>query len=541
MNDDTVILQTTSTVFTTEDIPALRSYNLFMEKNYSQISKEIRVALEKEPEFDFIQNSLSIEENDQQVIFNRKLESDAILKNKWRAYVDFLEEQGIGFARAGVQFSDWYKLTSLYRDLTTSMLVSAYDSDSRTVTLVMDGLHKILDLGIRVITESYFAEKHSLIDKLKEQKEDSKLGRDENEICFQELIENCPDHILMVDRKYRLQYINRVLSEYKVEEVIGANVLDFQSPDGKKILRNAIDHVFKTGQTTIYEIETPLPTGTRHYTSSAAPVFKNSKVVSVAVISRDTTERVQAEQKVARLNHELEKRDIKRSETMYSMIKDLESFTYSVSHDLRTPVRAIDGFAKILRQRLEGRMDEKEAHYLSCVLEGSKKMGILIDDLLAFSRMGRIETRFTNFSLELLFQQVFRDLTVNSDSTRINFFMESLPEIQGDRELLKLAICHMLGNALKYSSKRKKSIVRVKCKEKADVFEIEIRDNGVGFEMEYLHKVFEIFQRLHTDDEFEGSGVGLAIVKKVIDRHGGEVRISSKLGKGTKIYFSLPK
>lgn len=540
MKYETEVLGKLPLTFSDKDLPALEAYNLFMDQYHSLINEELRRDLEDDPQFGPIIKSQSVKEQNEQDNYSRKLEREAILKNKWQAHSDHLLGQGKGYARLGLKFGDWFRAIKAYRDFSIPLVVRDYESDLAKMTLVIDGMNKMVDHGMNIIAESYFEEKNNLIEQEKKRILAAKSDLRKSESRFQALFENSPDHILMVDRNYRILFINHVVSDFKKEEVVGANILDFQSKEGKAIIKKSINYVFRTGKTTIYEIESPLPAGTRYYTSSVAPVFENSKVVSVAVISRDNTERVRAEQRVAKLNLELEQRVEERTARLLATNKDLESFTYTVSHDLRTPIRAIDGFAKILQRRLAGRIDEKEAHYLECVLEGSKKMGILIDDLLAFSRMGRIEKRESRFSLELLFQQVYKDVTNNLDKERIDFSMDPLPEIKGDREMLKLAVANMLGNAVKYSSTRVKSVIMVECKKKTDHFEIIISDNGVGFEMEYHHKVFDIFQRLHTDEEFEGSGVGLAIVKKVINRHGGEVWVSSELEKGTKIYFTIP-
>ncbi len=541
MKYDSDVLEISSNGFTNDETPSLEAYNEFMEKYHFLINKELRKSLENDPCFGPILKSQSVEEQNQQAKFSRKLEREAILENKWQTHSDHLLKQGIGYARMGLKFSDWFKVVKLYRDFALPKVVKDHQTDLTTMTLVLDGMNKMVDRGMSIIAESYFVEKNNLIEQEKRRTVETKDELKKSESRFRALFENSPDHILMVDRNYKVLYINHVAPEFKKEEVIGANILSFQTDEGKKVIKKSINHVFKTGETTIYDIESPLPSGTRYYTSSVAPVFENTKVVSVAVISRDNTDRVVAEQKVKKLNLELEKRVEERTASLVATNKDMESFTYSVSHDLRTPIRAIDGFAKILQKRLEGRMDEKETHYLNCVLEGSNKMGVLIDDLLSFSRIGRTEKRTSKFSLELLFQQAYRDLSMGLDKNRIDLRVGPLPEVTGDREMLKLAISNILSNAIKYSSTREKSIIHVRCKEKSKFFEIEVSDNGVGFEMEYHHKVFEIFQRLHTDDEFEGSGVGLAIVKKVISRHGGDVWISSKLDKGTNIYFSIPK
>ena len=535
------VLEKKNHEFNGEDLPALEAYNVFMESHYKEINHKLREDLSDDPMFGPILKAQTVEEQKTQQAHSRKLEREAILENKWKAHSDHLLHQGVTYARLGLKFSDWFRVVKLYRDKALPIVIKKYAKEIAILEKVLDGMNYMVDLGLSIIAESYFIEKNALVEKEQKAKESARKDLRKSESRFKALFENSPDQIFMVDRNYIIQYINHVPPELKKDKVVGTNLLDLQTETGRKVITKAITSVFKTGKATTYEHELPLPEGSRYYSSSVAPIFQSSKVVSAALISRDTTQQVKAEQEARKLNLELEKRVEERTNSLVAINKELDSFTYTVAHDLRTPVRAIDGFARILGKKLAGRIDEKETHYLNNVLEGSKKMGHLIDDLLAFSRMGRTEKNITRFSLELLFQQVFKDLTMNQDIDRIDFSMESLPEIKADREMLKLAIANILGNAIKYSSTRDRAFIEVKCNERNNRFEIEVCDNGVGFEMEYRHKIFEIFQRLHTDDEFEGSGVGLAIVKKVINRHGGDVWVSSELDKGTQMFFSISK
>tara|TARA_Y100001980_G_C14556878_1_gene352181 strand:- start:31869 stop:33488 length:1620 start_codon:yes stop_codon:yes gene_type:complete len=527
--------------FNPDEFPSLEAYNGFMDKNHVIINNKLRNYLVDDPTFGPLIKAQTPEEQKAQQAHSRKLEREAILENKWQAHADHLLNQGITYARLGLKFADWFRVVKQYRDLALPYMMDEYKHDLDALSKVLDGMNKMVDLGLSIIAESYILEKNTIIKEEQKEKEFVQKALEKSESRFQALFENSPDHIFMVNREGIIEFINHVAPELKKEEVVGANLLDFQSKESRAKVENALNYTFETGKATTYDTEAVLNGVSRYYASSVAPIFVGSEVVSVAVISRDNTERVTAEMEVRKLNRELEQRVEERTATLMTINQELESFTYTVSHDLRAPIRAIDGFTKILVKKLEGRIDEKEKHYLDCVLDGSKKMGMLIDDLLSFSRMGRIEKRVTTFSMQDLFQQVFEDLTVSHDKNTIDFTMEPLPEIRGDREMFRLAIGNLLGNAIKYSSTRDISTIKVGSNDENGQTVFSVSDNGVGFEMEYQNKIFEIFQRLHDEDEFEGSGVGLAIVKKVITRHGGKLWVSSELDKGTTFYFSIPK
>lgn len=248
-------------------------------------------------------------------------------------------------------------------------------------------------------------------------------------------------------------------------------------------------------------------------------------------------ERKQIEGKVSELNTQLEK----KLNQLHATNQELESFSYTVSHDLRTPLRAIDGFSKVLAKKLAGKLDSAQTHYLEVIIENVGKMGMLIDDLLAFSRMGRLEKKESKFDMEQLFRDVFYDLTQSEEKNSIDFIVNPLPELKADREMMKHVISNLLGNAVKFSSEREEVKIEVGAEKNKKGTTYYIKDNGVGFEMEYADKLFGIFQRLHSDDEFEGTGVGLAIVQRIIHRHNGTVWAEAALGKGATFYFSIPK
>jgi signal transduction histidine kinase/CHASE3 domain sensor protein len=219
---------------------------------------------------------------------------------------------------------------------------------------------------------------------------------------------------------------------------------------------------------------------------------------------------------------------------------ELEAFSYSVSHDLRAPLRHIDGFADMLANHANEKLDDKGQRFLKTISDSAKRMGTLIDDLLVFSRMGRSEMRRVKVDLHALAQEVIKQLESETQGRNVVWKCEPLPVLDGDPALLRQVWVNLLGNASKYSRPRDPAVIEISCAEGPGEKIICVRDNGVGFDMSYAHKLFGVFQRLHRSDEFEGTGIGLANVRRIITRHGGRTWAESRSGEGASIYFSLP-
>ena len=220
--------------------------------------------------------------------------------------------------------------------------------------------------------------------------------------------------------------------------------------------------------------------------------------------------------------------------------KELESFSYSVSHDLRSPLRAIDGYSRMFEEDFADRLDDEGRRLLAVIRVSSKKMGQLIDDLLAFSRMGRKPVESKKVDMNALVEEVWAEVCTSSRTT-LPLKKTNLPAAWGDHALLRQVLMNLLANAVKYSSKKEEQIVEITAKQNEDEVVYTVRDNGVGFDMRFYNKLFGVFQRLHTENEFPGTGVGLAIAQRVIVRHGGRIWAESKPDEYTIFNFSLPK
>jgi protein-histidine pros-kinase len=259
-------------------------------------------------------------------------------------------------------------------------------------------------------------------------------------------------------------------------------------------------------------------------------------LVSGAV--RDITDRMHRDEHIRELNQEL----TKRSTDLEAINKELEAFAYSISHDLRAPLRHMVGYAELLQKNTSANLDEKGRRHMTNILEAGKRMGMLIDDLLAFSRIGRAETRETMVSLDQLVREVQNEVWQETEGRNVAWKIGVLPDLYGDRSMLKLAFVNLISNAVKFTRTRPQPAIEIGCtNERTDRIVVFIRDNGVGFDMKYVNKLFGVFQRLHKANEFEGTGIGLATVQRIIHRHGGHVWAEGQVGEGATFYLSLPR
>ncbi len=273
---------------------------------------------------------------------------------------------------------------------------------------------------------------------------------------------------------------------------------------------------------------------TRH-TSMLLAIGAGLQLVLLAsvyyLIHHDITER-------RRVADELQR----RGELLEAANKELEAFSYSVSHDLRAPLRHIDGYAALLRKTVAHSLSEKGVRYLQTISDAATQMGQLIDDLLVFSRMGRQDMLQTTVNMDQLIKSILSDLRLDLHGRRISWTIASLPEVQGDPSMLRQVFMNLLTNALKFTSTRATASIEIGAESSgSDEIVLYVRDNGVGFDMQYAPKLFGVFQRLHRADEFEGTGIGLANVRRIVHRHGGRAWADGVADQGATFYVALPR
>jgi PAS domain S-box-containing protein len=331
----------------------------------------------------------------------------------------------------------------------------------------------------------------------------------------------------------------RIWGYEEKDEVIGLPLSDF-------ILKNDEANMIVTALNTKGEWEGRYSgirkDGSTFIAYGLATVVKNDsgKIIGYQSAVIDDTDRKNQEEEIKRLNEELEQRVIQRTAQLEAANKELEAFSYSVSHDLRAPLRAVHGYTKILLDEYESKFDEEGKRLFRIVYSSASQMGELIDDLLSFSRIGKSSMNYSLLNMKSLAETVFADFTQGKDKTKINLKTGKLHKASGDATLIRQVWTNLISNALKYSSKKEVSEIYIGSSKRDNIIIYHVKDNGVGFDMLYKHKLFGVFQRLHSEKEFEGNGVGLAIVQRIIHRHGGKVWAEGEVAKGATFYFSLP-
>lgn len=288
------------------------------------------------------------------------------------------------------------------------------------------------------------------------------------------------------------------------------------------------------------EFESTKADGTKVIVASRWSLQRDEQGQPAAILetSNDITLRKRWEQEIRTLNEELGK----RSADLEASNKELKAFAYSVSHDLRAPLRHMVGFTELLQKNTASVLDEKSKRYVTMILESAQRMGSLIDDLLAFSRISRAETHKALVDLEELVREAVAESRRDTHGRDVVWRVGRLPSWHGDRSMLRLVLVNLISNAVKFTRTRSRAEIEIGClKEDKDQVVVFVRDNGVGFDMRYASKLFGVFQRLHRAEAFEGTGIGLATVQRIVHRHGGKVWAESLVDKGATFYFSLAK
>jgi len=359
-------------------------------------------------------------------------------------------------------------------------------------------------------------------------------------------LQHAANAIMITDRKGNILWTNpsfTALTGYSPQEVLGQNPRILKSGEqGTEFYQHLWSTILR-GDTWQGEFTNRRKDGTLYHDEhTIAPVRSaGGDITHFVAIMQDVTARKQAEAEIRKLNQELEHRVRQRTAQLEGANRELEAFSYSVSHDLSAPLRHIAGFVKLLREDLGTTLTGDPAHCLQQIEGSARRMRQLIDDLLAFSRTARMEMALASLALAPLVDQVLNDLQSELAGRSITWKKENLPDVVADPELLRQVLVNLLSNAIKYTRPRDLAVIEIGQGESTPAETVVfVRDNGVGFDMRYVHKLFRVFQRLHFSEDFEGTGIGLANVQRIIARHGGRTWAEGKVNSGATFYFSLP-
>lgn len=358
------------------------------------------------------------------------------------------------------------------------------------------------------------------------------------------LIEASLDPLVTISKDGHIMDVNRateLATGVERNRLIGTDFCNyFTEPEHA---RRGYEQVFSQGMVRDYPLALRHTAGAVMNVLYNATVFRNpnGEVEEVFAGARDITARKRAEEKVRQLNSELEDRVKQRTAQLQAANQEMEAFTYSVSHDLRAPLRHISGFSKMLVEEFHSQLPPEAQHYVARIQEGTTRMGLLVDDLLNLGRVGRHEVRLQVTGLRTIVDGVIADLAGELAGRKVEWKIAELPFVECDAALMRQVFQNLLSNAIKFTRPRPTAVIEIGQEVREGHTEVFIRDNGVGFSMKYADKLFGVFQRLHRSEDFEGTGVGLATVQRIIQKHGGRIWAEAELDRGATFRFTLAR
>lgn len=358
------------------------------------------------------------------------------------------------------------------------------------------------------------------------------------------LIEASLDPLVTIGPEGTIQDVNAATESVtgrSRDELIGTDFSDYFTKPERA--RDGYKQAFREGTVRDYALEI------RHRDGTETPVLYNASVyrdesgtvIGVFAAARDITEVRRAQRALEQFNRELEQRVEARTAELTAANRELEAFAYSVSHDLRAPLRAIDGFSRMMEEDYNKALDEEGKRVLGVIRSETRKMAQLIDDLLSFSRIGRRGMNAGEIDMEGLARTICEEARAAVADRKVEIRLGALPRAKGDSSMVRQVLVNLLSNAVKFTRPRETAIIEINGRVDGDEYVYSVKDNGVGFDMQYANKLFGVFQRLHAAEEFEGTGVGLAIVQRIIHKHGGRLWGEGAVDRGAVFYFTLPR
>ncbi|MEP7236577.1 MAG: PAS domain S-box protein [Ferruginibacter sp.] len=366
------------------------------------------------------------------------------------------------------------------------------------------------------------------------------------EANYREIFEKASDAIYVheIDTGKVIEVNQRAteITGYTKEEIITGNPQDMLTDNPLYSMEYAFDYLQKAaaGMPQLFDWLSKNKDGSHNWLEVNLKKANIAGEERILAFFREINDRKKAQLEVQKLNEELEQKVIIRTEQLRKTNEELEAFSYSVSHDLRAPLRAIIGFSAILQEEYINKLDDEAKRITGIIINNTKKMGQLIDDLLSFSRLGRQPIVKTTVHTNVMIEDIIAEMDFKNSNKQPDWSIATLPDIKADTNAIRQVWVNLISNAVKYSNKNNNPVIEIGSRQEKNETVFFIKDNGVGFDTKYKDKLFKVFQRLHSAAEFEGTGVGLAIVEKIITRHGGRVWAEAIINNGACFYFSLP-
>lgn len=518
-------------VLSPEDKEGILAYFAVAEKYHDELSKRAVEELQDHPIFGKLIKGMSEEVIDARSKLNRQLQRNAFVHGNWRPYIEYQIQQGIGYAKMGLDFKSWYEVVGLARNYITPFLHLEFGNGEKFLQ-ALGGMNTLMDIGMSILGEAYMEEKRGIIKQANDRL--SSIFEATADILFVLEVEE--------NERYRLSAVNHAfvsVAGRPIEEIIDKYVHEITPAASLDHVLDQYRQAIEGKKTVKWEQTIAYPTGDVIGAVSIVPLFDDAGgCIRLVGAVHDITEQKLAEIEIKKLNEELEHKVIQRTVELEAAVKELDSFTYSVSHDLRAPLRGVNGYASMLVEDYGPQLDDEGRRIIDAIRASATKMGTLIDELLSFSQLGRKEIKRNTVEMNALVKVVTMEID-RSIPHNATIHIGSLHAVQADYGLLHQVMFNLIANAVKYSSKKSNPVVEIASEQRANELVFSVKDNGSGFDMKYAGKLFGVFQRLHSQEEFPGSGVGLAIVQRIVTRHGGRVWAEAEVDEGATFYFTL--